>query len=93
LEHFVNILEKLATKNKISDTPGNILNIDESGIKVSKKHDSAITENGSKNFHVLTLGENSENIAVTACCNAAGQLLPPVLIFKEMRTPVTTEKL
>jgi len=51
------MLEKLVTKNKLSDTPGNILNIDGRGIQVSKKHDSVITENGSKNVHVLTLGE------------------------------------
>jgi hypothetical protein len=49
------MLEKIATENKHSDTPGNILNIDESGIQVSKKHDSVITENGFKNAHVLTL--------------------------------------
>jgi len=29
---------------------------------------------------------------VTARCNAAGQLLPPVLIFKEVRALVTTVK-
>jgi hypothetical protein len=29
---------------------------------------------------------------VIACCNPAGQLLPPVLIFKEVRTLVTTVK-
>jgi hypothetical protein len=28
--------EKLATENKLSDTPGNILNIDEIGIQLSK---------------------------------------------------------
>jgi len=86
------MLEKLVTKNKLSDTPGNISNMNGSGIQVSKKHDSVITENGSKNVHVLTLGEKSENITVKACCNAAGQLLPPVLIFKEVWTLVTTVK-
>jgi len=86
------MLEKLATENKLSDTPGNILNTDESGIQVSKKHNSVITENGSKNVHVLTLGERSENITVKACCNAAGQLLTHVLILKEVRTLVTIVK-
>jgi len=64
------------TKNKLSDKPGNISNMDGSGTQVSKKHDSVITENGSKNVCVLTLGGKSENITVKACCNAAGQLLP-----------------
>jgi hypothetical protein len=66
------MLEKSATENKLPDTPGNILNTDESDIQVSKKHDSVITENGSKNVPLLTQGEKSENITVIACCNAAG---------------------
>jgi len=37
LEHFFNTLEKLVAEDKLSDTPGNILNIDESGTQVSKK--------------------------------------------------------
>jgi len=37
LERFLNKLEKVATENKLSDTPGNIFNIDESGLPVNKK--------------------------------------------------------
>jgi hypothetical protein len=41
---FFNKLEKVVTENNLSDTPGNIFNIDESGIQIKKKPDSAITD-------------------------------------------------
>jgi hypothetical protein len=45
---FFNMLEKLATENNISDTPGNIFNTDESGIQINNKADTVITEKGLK---------------------------------------------
>lgn len=65
---------------------------DDSGIQINNKPDSVIAEKESISVNVLTLGEKSENIIVIACCNAAGQLLPPVLIFKKVRSLVTTVK-
>ena len=69
----------------LSDTPGNICNIYESGIQINKKLGSVISDKGSKNVRFLTSGENSENVTVIACCNAARQFLPPVLIFKGVK--------
>jgi len=42
--------ERVANENNLSDTPGNIFNIDEDGIKINNKLDFAITEKGSKMF-------------------------------------------
>jgi hypothetical protein len=72
-----NMLKKLATENTLADTAGNIFKTDESGIQINNKPGVVITEKGSKNVHVLTSGGKSENITVIACCNAAGQFLPP----------------
>jgi len=33
------MLEKVATKNKISGTPGNILSLDKNDIHINNKHD------------------------------------------------------
>jgi len=81
---FFNMPENTATENNLSDTPGNILNTDKSGIQANNKPDSVITEKGSKNVHVLTSREKRENITPTACCTAAGQLLPLAVIFKDI---------
>lgn len=76
-----NMLEKLGTKNNISDTHGNIWNIHKSSIQINKP-DTVITEKGSRNVHVLTSREKSGNMRVKACCDVAGQFLPPVFVFK-----------
>jgi hypothetical protein len=47
------MLEKVATKNNLSDTSGNIDNIDESGIKRNNKTDSVTTDKGSRNVYIL----------------------------------------
>jgi hypothetical protein len=82
VETFFNIMEKVATDTILSETRGNFFNIDENGIQISKKPGSVIAEEGSKNVHVVTSGEKGENVTVTASCNAAGQFMSPVLIFK-----------
>jgi hypothetical protein len=45
---FYNMMEKVATENKLSNTPGNILNINGSGKQINNKSDSVRTERGSK---------------------------------------------
>ena len=37
VRNIFNKLEKVVTENKLSDTPGNIFNIDESGIQINKQ--------------------------------------------------------
>jgi hypothetical protein len=56
--------------------------MDESGVQANNKPASVITGKGCKSVLVLTSGEKGENVTVIACCNAAGQFLPPVLILK-----------
>jgi hypothetical protein len=48
---FFNMLEKIAKENHLSDTPGNIFNINGSGKQIpSNKSDSVRTEKRSKIF-------------------------------------------
>jgi len=79
---FFNIMEKVETNTNLSETRGNFFNIDENDIQINKKLGSVIAEKGSKDFHVLTVGEKSENITVTVSCNTVGQFMSPVLTFK-----------
>jgi hypothetical protein len=74
---FLNTLNKITTENAPTDTRWNIFMIDESGFKINNKPGAVITENGSKNVHVLTSGGKSENITVIACCNAPEHILSP----------------
>lgn len=79
---FFATLETVMRENELFDHPENIFNVDESGLQANNQPDSVIAEKGSKSVHVLTSGEKGENVTVIGCCNAAGQFLPPVLIFK-----------
>jgi len=47
---FFNMLEKMATENNPSDTPGNIFNTDKRGIKIDNKPDSVMTYKSVKKF-------------------------------------------
>ena len=80
----VNTLEKVATENNLSDTPGNIFNIDESGLPVNNKPDTVITERGFIKFTFQHVDKRVK-ISAIACCNAADQFLPPVLILTDLK--------
>ena len=49
---FFNMLEKVATVNNPSDTPGNIFNIGYSSIQIYNKPDSVMTDKNAKKFVV-----------------------------------------
>jgi hypothetical protein len=53
---FFNMVEKIATKNNLSGTFGNIFKIDESGIQLNNQPDIIITQSGSTSVHDLTSG-------------------------------------
>jgi len=44
------MMEKVETENNLSDTPGNMFNIDKTGIQIYNKLDFAITERDPKMF-------------------------------------------
>ena len=47
---FFNLLEKVVSKKNLSGTPGNIFNIEESGIQINNKPEFVITEKGYQIF-------------------------------------------
>jgi len=69
------------TDTNLYETRRNFFNIEENCIQINNKTDSVIAEKVSKNVHVLTFGEKSENMTVTVSCNAALQFISTVSIF------------
>jgi hypothetical protein len=49
---FFNNVEKISTENSFSGTPGNISEIEESGIQINNKPATVITQMGLKAFMV-----------------------------------------
>jgi hypothetical protein len=71
------MMEKVVTENNLFDKPGNIFNVDQSGVQANDKPASVIIGKGSKSAHVLTSGEKGANVTVIACFNAAGKFSAP----------------
>jgi hypothetical protein len=80
---YFNILEKVATKNNLSDTSGNIFSIVESFIKSNDKPDCVVTEKKSKNLHFVTPGGKSENISVITRYYNCKSISTPILIYND----------
>ena len=69
---------------QIIQDPRRIWNMDESGFPLSVKKGKALAKQGSRNVYNVTT-ETHQNITVIAGCNAAGEYLPPHIIFKGER--------
>jgi len=61
--------------------PGQIWNIDETGLQLDVKVQKIVAAKGSRYLHMRSSG-NRETITVIACINAAGGFVPPHIIPK-----------
>ena len=64
--------------------PSRIYNMDESGMPLDHKPPKVVTRKGTKKVHCRTSG-NKAQITVLACANAAGSVIPPMVIFEGQR--------
>ena len=58
--------------HNLSNTPGQIYNMDESGMPLDPRCPNVIAKRGQK----------KDQITIVACVNAIGQALPPMVIFE-----------
>uniref|UniRef100_A0A2C9KNC9 DDE-1 domain-containing protein n=1 Tax=Biomphalaria glabrata TaxID=6526 RepID=A0A2C9KNC9_BIOGL len=70
----------------ILSSPNRVFNADEMGFQFDTKSKTVKTCKGSKNSYKIT-SDNSTQVTVLACCNAAGQYIPPLLIYPCKETP------
>ncbi|XP_026323303.1 uncharacterized protein LOC113232741 [Hyposmocoma kahamanoa] len=82
VKYFFDLLTKLYEKNDFANHPEDIYNMDESGIQVNNKAGKVVATKGARDVFTLTSCEKGENVTVIACCNAQGNFIPPVLIYK-----------
>lgn len=82
VQGYFTLLESVMSEHQLFDKPGNVFNVDESGLQLNNKPGQVIAEKGSKSVTSITSGEKGETISVIACCSAEGVFLPPFCIFK-----------
>ena len=89
-DNYFDILEANMKKNNFIDNPHCIFNCDESGFPLDHKPGKLIALKGMKQVNSTTSGDKSQ-ITILACVSAAGQILPPMIIFdrKRLRTEFT----
>lgn len=84
INSFFDIYEKIVETNCL--TPNKIFNVDESGFQtVQKKPQEVVGGKGKKQVGALTSAERGINTTMVGCASAAGQYIPPMIIFKRMR--------
>ncbi|XP_031327277.1 tigger transposable element-derived protein 2-like [Photinus pyralis] len=79
---YFTLLQEICTNNDLFDKPGQIYNVDETGIQINNKPGKVVATKGAKDVYSLTSSEKGENVSLVACCNAEGNYIPPVVIFK-----------
>ncbi|XP_072392153.1 uncharacterized protein [Diabrotica undecimpunctata] len=79
---YFNLLKKTLESLNLLNKPGNIYNVDESGLQLINFLQEVIATKGSKAVQVRQSKEQGETVTVVACCNTEGSFLPPYVVFK-----------
>ena len=80
---FLDSLETLVERHNLG--AANIFNVDESGITTIQKPGKVIGRRGKKQVGSLTSGERGFTTTVVCCVSAAGNYIPPKMIYKRQR--------
>ncbi|KAG5896078.1 hypothetical protein JTB14_006867 [Gonioctena quinquepunctata] len=84
-DYFTKISELMATMN-IKDKPQNVYNMVEKGCRLTIHHQQRVmSEKGVRRVHMVAPPEHAENVTVVACCNAMGNSIPPMILFRGKR--------
>ncbi len=67
----------------LGDIPGQIFNVDESGVPLNPSLPKIISQCGSKKISIFTSNGKTQ-MTVVACVGALGVCLPPMTIFPEL---------
>ena len=80
IDAYYDILQSTLEENDLMDKPGQILNLDETGMPLQPKGVKVVAEVGTKSVSHVTANTKTQ-ITVMACVTAAGHFMPPFVIF------------
>lgn len=86
LDQYFSLLEDTLTEHDLLDKPSQLYNVDESGVPFNPRPPKIVTAKGRKTKKVRyrTSGRKGQ-ITIVACANAAGQTIPPMVIYDATR--------
>ncbi|KAK7092313.1 hypothetical protein V1264_008076 [Littorina saxatilis] len=86
VNRYFNLLEELVDDNSLHAS--RIFNMDETGIStVQKKCQKVLAQKGKHQIGSMSSGERGVNTTIVVCASAAGNYVPPFVIFKRKRMP------
>ena len=80
IQTYFNLLKDILLEHGLMDLPGQIYNVDETGIPLDHRPPKVVTRKGQKKVRSHTSGNKSQ-ITIIGCINAAGSHIPPFVIF------------
>jgi len=81
ISHYFSLLQDVMQKNGITNSPGQIYNVDESGVPLDPKAPNVVAKTGTKKVRYRSTGRKGQ-ITIVACGSATGQVIPPAVIFE-----------
>ena len=84
INNYYSLLKKTLVDKDLLNKASRIYNMDESGMPLDPKQLKRVAHKGTKKVHGQASGNKSQ-ITIVACGNAAGHVLPPMIIFKGER--------
>lgn len=83
-QHFQEV-KKLYDELDIPSHPERLYNIDEKGCRLTiHNQQKVLAEKGNRRVHMVAQ-EHAENVTIAACVSAAGNVIPPMIVFKGKR--------
>ena len=80
MKQYFDLLEDTLKEHNLLHNPAQIYNVDESGMPLDPKAPNMVTQRGKKKVRYRSSGRKGQ-ITVIACANAAGQAIPPMVIY------------
>ena len=80
MKQYFDLLEDTLKEHDLLNHPAQIYNIDETGVPLDPKAPNIVTQRGTKKVRYQSSRRKGQ-ITVVACANAAGQTIPPMVIY------------
>lgn len=85
IKKYFGLLEGQLKELGIENEPSCVWNCDESGLSLVPDTKCIVGEKGKRNVYQITSGERGVLTTVLPCYNAAGDYIPPMIVFKGKR--------
>jgi hypothetical protein len=84
LKQYFTLLNDVLTEQDLHSKPAQVYNVDESGIPFDPRAPNVVATKGMKKVRYRSSGKKGQ-VTVVGCASAAGQAIPPMVIFDAMR--------